>query len=80
MENKKEIICTNCGYHGEPKTKVNGSSLIEFLLLLLGIIPGVIYSLWRRFSPIQICPVCKKDTVIPLDSPNGQFLLKKINK
>lgn len=68
------MICPACGTQGNPETQNKGSALIELVLWLCFIIPGLIYSIWRRSSPNEICPACHKLGMIPIDSPIGQRL------
>ena len=74
MENK---ICANCGYFGKPKKVVNGGCLIEGVLWLFFIIPGLIYSLWRLTSKFTACPECGAPNMITIDSPRGKQLIKQ---
>jgi len=73
----KKKICSNCGYQGKPKTKVKGSILIEIVLWLCFIIPGLIYSLYRSTSAARykICPECGAPNMIPITSPMGKKIL-----
>jgi len=55
----KSIICQNpnCDYTGPSKKIARGSLLVMFFLLLLGILPGILYMIFRsgyRYS----CPRC----------------------
>lgn len=65
-------ICTSCGSTVSPENHTKGSILIEIVLWLAFIIPGLIYSIWRLTSKQQVCPACKKPTLIPLNTPVGQ--------
>lgn len=70
----KQMICSNCGLQGKPKTITKGNLLIEIVLWLCLIIPGLIYSLWRQFSKYKACPSCDATNMVPLDSPRGKKL------
>ena len=72
-----ELICTACGYVGTPKKLMKGSIAVEFLLWLLLIIPGLIYTTWRSSSQYKACPKCKGTSMIPTDTPVGQKLLNE---
>ena len=61
----KELICTNCGHKGEPKLITKGSILIELVLWLFLIVPGLIYSFWRHTSRYKGCPTCGAGREIP---------------
>jgi len=72
----KEMICATCGTQGTPKLKTKGSILIELILWICFIIPGLVYSLWRHTSGrYKACPSCGSAEMIPLGSPKAQALL-----
>jgi len=71
----KQLICSACGQVGEGKTKIKGNGLIEVILWLCFIIPGIIYSIWRSSSRHKICSACGATNLIPIDSPIGKKLL-----
>lgn len=75
---KKTDVCTRCGGFGKPKKIVRGSLLIELVLWLTFIVPGLIYTIWRTTSQSRACPFCKSlDSMVPLDTPVGQRLLQQ---
>lgn len=76
----KKSICTMCGYVGYPRRKASGSCLIEAILWLCFIIPGIIYTIWRLTSKSIICPKCKNTSMIPVNTPQGQKLLSEQQK
>jgi len=61
---KKIIECPNCKYQGEGKTNTPGSIVIEIILWLCLLIPGLIYSIWRLTARKVICPKCSYEYVI----------------
>lgn len=72
----KEFVCTTCHFRGKTKTKTKGSFLIELILWLCFLVPGLIYSLWRMTSGRQkVCPKCGNSTMIPIDSPAAQKII-----
>lgn len=71
----QKLICSACGHVGSSKTAVKGSFLIEIVLWLCFLIPGIIYSLWRSSSRHKTCPSCGSTNMIPLDSPVAKKLL-----
>ena len=73
----KILVCTQCGYVGESKSKNEGTGCVEIVLWLFFIIPGLIYSVWRRSSRYKICPKCKSPSLIPTDSPRGQKIISE---
>lgn len=70
-----QLICTLCGYAGLPDKKTKGNGLIELILWLFFLIPGIIYSIWRRADKQDICPKCGSKTMIPLNTPMGQKMM-----
>jgi hypothetical protein len=73
-------ICSSCGYRGKPQTRTQGNILIEIILWFFFLIPGLIYSIWRMASRKKVCPKCNLETMIPLNSPIGQKMLKETKK
>ncbi len=73
-----EVVCTACGYVGEPKTITKGSMGVEIILWLCFLVPGLIYSVWRLSSRYEGCPSCGgQASVIPRASPMGQKFLRE---
>lgn len=75
----KEQVCPNCGYRGRPKKMVKGSIVIELILWLLILIPGIIYSIWRHTTKYWVCPKCGAPNMVPLDSPRGKKTLEDLS-
>lgn len=71
----KQLICSQCGHIGSTETAIKGNGLIEIVLWLFFIIPGVIYSIWRSSSRHKVCMKCSSTSLIPLDSPVGQKII-----
>lgn len=82
-----KYICTACGHIDEPKRIAQGSFLGEVAVwialaviasfttwLLMFIACG--YTLMRQFSGKTACALCKGTKIIPVDSPNGQMMMK----
>lgn len=57
--------CTRCGITSVPSVQTKGSGLIEVLLWLFMIFPGLIYSIWRRSGRQLRCPACAGEMVPP---------------
>jgi uncharacterized membrane protein YqaE (UPF0057 family) len=73
-----QYICTSCGYIGKPIKKTPGNFLIEVVLWIAFILPGLIYSLWRVSNKYYVCATCHHKTVIPVDTPMGKQLADKV--
>lgn len=60
--------CKLCGFKGKTKTKTKGSFLIELILWIFFILPGVLYSLWRLTTREKVCSHCGHSThLVPVD-------------
>jgi len=70
-------ICTACGKVGNPITHTKGSIFIELVLWLCFLIPGILYSLWRMTTKEKVCRYCRKASLIPINSPQGQQILAR---
>ena len=70
----KQLICSACGTVGPAKSVTKGSLLIEIVLWLCFLIPGIIYSLWRLTTKHKACKACGAQTLVPLDTPGGRQL------
>lgn len=70
-----EFVCPACGTTGQPKLITRGNLLIEIILWLFLLIPGLIYSIWRLSTRYSACPTCGAAGMIPVDSPNGRRLV-----
>lgn len=70
----EQVICANCGHLGPPRVVTQGSFAIELLLWLCFVIPGLIYSLWRRNTRQDVCAKCLCPNPLPLDTPRGKQL------
>lgn len=74
------MICKNCGTQGSPNATKKGSTGIELVLWLCAIIPGLIYSIWRRSGinkTQMVCPACGQPGMIGIDTPNGRMLAER---
>jgi ribosomal protein S27AE len=72
---RDKMICGNCGSAVYPKTLVPGSFLIEVILWLFFILPGLLYSIWRLTTKKRVCSKCNSQSLLPPDSPMAQKLV-----
>lgn len=72
----EEYICQNCGYMGRANVKLRGSAIVEKLLWCLLLIPGPLYSWWRRQDRQLECAGCKTGPLVNLDTKLGQVMLE----
>jgi hypothetical protein len=73
----KKLICKACGNMGKPVLKTKGNLLIEIVLWLCYLIPGLIYTIWRRSTRYNVCKTCGGTELLPADSPVGQKMAKE---
>lgn len=48
-----------------------GSVLIELILWCCAFVPGLIYSIWRRSGPLNVCPTCGVAALVPAGPPGA---------
>jgi hypothetical protein len=60
----KKYVCMECGCQRDPIKVKRGLLVIEIFLWLLYILPGVIYSIWRRVRTQEVCPNCLNPSVV----------------
>lgn len=72
---RDEMLCTRCHAQGKPETGIKGSLVIEIVLWLLMIVPGLLYTLWRSSSKFPVCAACGSPDMIPLDSPRAKEII-----
>jgi hypothetical protein len=65
-------ICAACGTVGNVKRVTRGSILIEIVLWLCFLLPGLIYSIWRLTTRHTACGACGGAQLLPLNTPGGQ--------
>ena len=70
-----EYICTQCRHIGDRELCSKGKTSVEVILWLLFLVPGLIYSIWRRTGRYCACPNCGNPSMVPLGSPLGKHLL-----
>lgn len=73
-------ICRNCGHEVKGKRVTRGSFLIELVLWTM-ILPGLLYTIWRKTSQYEACPSCgEKGTLIPLNSPMAKKIKAELGE
>jgi len=71
------LYCSHCGAVNNGKRHVPGSILIELVLWICFLIPGLIYSIWRHAAQKKVCASCNQPGLIPVMSPKAQRELKQ---
>lgn len=65
----KRYFCMTCGHEGPSKNVTKGSLLIEIILWLAFLLPGLLYSIWRHTSRHKACTQCGATNLAPPDAP-----------
>lgn len=67
------LTCTTCSAQTDaPQSITKGSFVIEVVLWLALIIPGLLYSLWRQSTRRTVCPACGKATLVVAKTSDGR--------
>lgn len=74
---RRDRLCATCHTVGRPKLITRGSILIELVLWICFLAPGLIYSIWRHTSRYRGCPACGSRELIPCDAPRAQELARR---
>ena len=61
---KAGYYCRTCHSFSTTGLK-KGNGWIELVLYLFYIVPGIIYSIWRRSGAPPVCPVCRSHALVP---------------
>ena len=69
------MICKNCGA-AHQGGRLPGSGWIELILWLWVLLPGLIYSIWRRSSR-PACSACGSRDLVPVSAPAGRALVQQ---
>lgn len=78
QKSSRQWVCTQCKSIDSAATNTKGSILIEIVLWLCFIVPGLLYSLWRHTAREQVCRACGSTSIVPADSPRGRELTKDV--
>lgn len=73
---RRAMACTVCGTVDKPASHTPGSILIEIVLWLALIVPGVVYSLWRHSARKPVCRACGSPAIVPVNTPAGRKVLE----
>lgn len=66
-----KYYCNSCQNYS-PTALMKGNGWIEFVLYFVYLVPGIIYSIWRRNGPPNVCPLCKAPGLVPAAAAKGQ--------
>lgn len=75
--NSKNLFCLECHSVDSGKNEVKGHFLIEVILWLCFLVPGIIYTIWRTTNKQKVCRTCGSKKLIPSDSPRAREIIDK---
>ena len=61
---KPKYYCNAC-HNFTPTALLKGNGWIELVLYFAYIVPGIIYSIWRRAGAPNVCPLCRAASLVP---------------
>ena len=70
-------VCADCGRQVRPKKITPGNFLLEIVLWLFFLLPGLAYSVWRYSSSFEGCPVCGGRNCVVLRTPAARAILER---
>lgn len=73
----KEIICEDCGTIDLPKYAWRGNCLVEIVLWIFFVLPGIFYSIWRSETKHKVCKACGSPNVHPVGSLIGRQVMRE---
>jgi hypothetical protein len=71
-------VCKQCGTVDSPASKTPGSILIEIILWLCFLVPGLIYSIWRHTRRHDVCRACGSAELVPVNTPLGRQMVASL--
>lgn len=73
----RAVACRSCEHVGPGRRHTRGHILIEIILWLCFLVPGLIYTIWRLTTRADVCAVCGSHDVIPADTPAGRRIAER---
>ena len=70
--------CTTCGVEDKPTIETRGHFLIEVILWICFIVPGLIYTIWRTSTKYEKCTSCGSKDLVPPTSPIALATKKRL--
>ena len=70
-------ICKQCGSITKTADSLPGNGWIEVVLWLCYLVPGLIYSIWRRTKKNLACSSCGSREIVGVTTPVGRQLLSE---
>ncbi len=74
----RKYLCMECGCQRDPIQAKRGFLVVELFMWLLYILPGVIYSIWRRVRTQQICSNCRTPSIVLTSSSRAMGMMRML--
>ena len=71
----KEEICTDCGSCQPAVLRNRGYGWVELVCWMALVVPGLMYSIWRRARRRWVCPYCGNPSMVSVHSPRARRIL-----
>jgi hypothetical protein len=72
---RRGMVCVRCLEKVRPVEVYRGSGWIELILWLFFLLPGIIYTIWRRSGKLRYCPKCQCSELVPFSSVRARQIL-----
>jgi hypothetical protein len=71
--------CLDCGFVGTPERNTPGTLIMEIGLWIMFLVPGLIYSFWRRSAHYERCGLCGGNHIVGAESPAARAAFLKLS-
>jgi len=72
---KSDEICADCGSREPAILKNRGYAWMEILCWLALVLPGIIFSIWRRARRHWVCAYCGNPSMISIHSKRARWMI-----
>ena len=82
----KKYVCMECGCQRDPINAKRGLLVVEIFMWLLFlpavtysllfVLPGSVYSVWRRVRKHQVCPNCRNPSIVLTSSSRAMGMMR----
>ncbi len=69
-------VCTRCEEIGHVVVRKPGSDAVQVALILLMLVPGIVYYVWRNKETKQVCGACGSDQVVAARTRVGRKIVE----
>lgn len=69
-------VCTRCEEVGHVVVRKPGSDAVQVALILLMLVPGIVYYVWRNKETKQVCGACGSDQVVAAKTQVGRKIVE----